>query len=116
MEYFYELFENNCKEIHVGDKTIKVVDLIQATKLSIDLGIIPDVISKFNFVKLFKFCQPSEINLSSKAQYRDYLTQDEYKYLLASVGIFSYNEDETLKSKFPRSEQKVISIMKLYTK
>ncbi|CAI2365487.1 unnamed protein product [Moneuplotes crassus] len=126
MVYYVELFENNCKEIHADGKTVKVIDIIQANKLSIDLGIIPDVISKLNFVKLFKFCQPSENSLSSRAKYREYLLEEEFKHLIAAIGIFVFNQDAELKNKYHeskkhsssklKSEQKAAAVMKQYTK
>lgn len=51
-----------------------------------------------------------------KASHNDYLEKDEFKDLIAAVGILSYSEDPKLKATFPKSVQKVASIMKLYTK
>jgi hypothetical protein len=44
------------------------------------------------------------------------LDKNEFKHLIAAVGIFAYSEDETLKERFPKSSQKAASIMKIYTK
>jgi hypothetical protein len=115
MAYLRDLFDVNSKKFSEEGKTIDVIDLIGATKISIDLGVIPDLISKFNFVKLFKIVQPSEMNVSSKAKNKDYLIFDEFKHLVAATGVFSYT-NEVLKAKFPKAVQKVVSIMKLYTK
>lgn len=131
MAYLRDLFDVNSKKVHEDGKTIDVVDLIAANKISINISVIPDLISKLNFVKLFKIVQPSEMNLLSKSKNRDYLTFDEFKHLIAATGIFSYRFsdgkfklisnyltiiDEILKAKFPKAVQTVVSIMKLYTK
>jgi hypothetical protein len=55
MEYYSRFFDDNCKRDRFEDEVKDVIDLKQATKLSIDLGVIPDLISKVNFIKLFKF-------------------------------------------------------------
>jgi hypothetical protein len=116
MEYFNRFFDNNCKRDTFDSEVKDTIDLVQGTKISIELSIIPDLISKVNFVKLFKFCQQGEILKPYKAQHRDYLTREEFRNLIASIGIFSYSEDESLKEKFPLSVQRAVSVMKLYTK
>lgn len=57
MEYFSKFFDDNCKRDKFDDKVKDVIDLKLATKLSIDFGVIPDLISKVFFVKLFKLVQ-----------------------------------------------------------
>lgn len=115
MEYYSQFFSNNSKKIDVDDKTKEVIDLRLATKISIDLRVIPDLILMINFVKLFKLVQ-TDLDSLSKVSHKDYLDKEEFKKLIAAVGIFAYSEEETLKAKFPKSVQKVVSIMSLYTK
>lgn len=54
MEYYDRFFDTNSKKENVDGETKDIIDLKTATKLSIDLSIIPDVISKVNFIKIFK--------------------------------------------------------------
>jgi hypothetical protein len=116
MEYFNRFFDENSKRDKFDDQVKDVIDLKQATKISIDCSVIPDLISKVNLVKLFKLWQQGEILAPYRAQHRDYLDKDEFKNLIAAIGILSYSEDESLKARFPKSSQKVASVMKLYTK
>lgn len=90
MTFLRDLFDVNSKKVNEDGKTIDVVDLIAANKISINISVIPDLISKLNFVKLFKIVQPSEMNLLSKSKNKDYLTFDEFKHLIAATGIYSY--------------------------
>jgi len=114
MELYNRFFDDNSKKRTLSDGTTKdVIDIKQAAKITIDLSIIPDIISKIHFIKLFKLVQ-KDLDVLDKAHHNDYLEKNEFKELIAAVGIHAYTEDETLKVKFPKSEQKVASVLKLF--
>lgn len=125
MEIYDRFFDENSKRINFGDYIKDVIDLKITSKLAIDISVVPDLISKTHFVKLFKLVQKdSDAYFKNKQSYntksagshkhRDYLDKNEFKELIAAVGIHAYTEDESLKARFPKSEQKVESMFKLF--
>ena len=112
MELYDRFFEDNSKRKDFSDRTIDIIDLTQATKIAIEYTVVPDLISKVDFVKIFKLIQ-EDLDELDKKQHRDYLDHNEFKKFLAAVGIHAYTEDERLNEKFPTSESKVLSFFKV---
>jgi hypothetical protein len=108
------LYDEISKNEIIEGTLYKTIDITQSTKFVIKKKIVPDLIPKSAFVRLFKNVQISEDIFASEV-HNEYLNEKEFGRLVAAMGILSFKMDEEFDRKFPKNEDKVHAMIKLIT-
>lgn len=110
-----EFFKGISKGVTVGGKLAQVQDITQATKFAIKKGIVPDLVQKPAFVKLFKNVQ-LERDMFADDSHKEYLDGEEWVRLMSVVGILAFKMDPDLTKRLPTSVDKAGFLLQLVQK
>lgn len=114
-EDYEQYFLNNAKDNRrEGCSPEQGIDILAINKISIDRGIVPQLISKPDFVRLFKLTQKEFMDHDKKTR-NEWLNLEQCKRFMAAVGIYAFSMDENLDKKYPSAKDKAGAAIALLT-